>query len=678
MAVSLQSLLDGMHDTPATLASQHEEQRIDAELQQRRATAGWSLFGGVDSGRFREVETTGIQEFEGYGAQLGLRYPLLGSMQARKASVTDARVSLAQAQQMTELSRAEQRMLLRQTYIDWWQQQALDDWCARQRIKARDEHDRVATRVMHKELRLSEELWTQQRWRSLMLPCGNLQQRMAQLEQRLGYLHGKPLAADTKAQVEALPLEPAPLQQWLPLLEEHPALQVHQAEQQGLQPLTRERWSDRVDASFSLAQSYDRRTDIGGSGSGLVAAITFETPLTGIADSRETPAAAQQRAAHQRYLDARQSLAQTLELTLQQYRQQLDSIALRQLQLDYTRQLILEQQERQRINNASEFMGLRMARLEQADIGLELINDWHAAWSLLAELETLAEQQLPLLSTKQVEWSAKADRPAPASHQEPGWRQSAYIWNSTLLLDKRHREQQINALTSAGFNHVYLGFDAEQVARLEQLSPNIEQLIRQLRQHGFIVDLLLGDPAWISAENRADLLQLIDRFAALPFDHLHLDLEVEQLGWPVPDTRLVDWLQTLEAVSNVSPWPVTLVGHHRWFAPTARGSGHCIPCALPDLDIDAVTIMLYSTAESSVIERTAAIADAWPELKVSLAQSVESTLPQENSWQGSSHGELEALNARLRRQLGKHDLAGLAWQDWQHYLNIIEAGSQVP
>lgn len=693
-AITLQMLLDDMQDTPGIVANRYEQKRIEAELQQLRAETGWSLFGGVDRGRYRELEEAGNREFDGYGGQMGLRYPLLGTLQARRNSVTDARVSLAQAEQMTQLSRSEQRMLLRETYIDWWRLQALDGWCNQHREKSRTEMSVVSSRVSQQQLRLSEKLWTEQRWRSLLVPCNSLQQSMTRMQQRLSYLYGRPLAPDSQPQAQALPLDPAPSQQWLPLLDEHPALLVHQIEQQELEPLTEQRWSDRVDASFSVSQRYDRRSDISGNGSGLVAAITFETPLTGLAGKRENPGVSRQRAAYQRYLDARQTLAQSLELKLQQYRQQLDSIETRRLQIGYTGQLIAEQKARQRIDSASDFMGLRMAHIEQADISLELINDWHAAWMSLAELETLAEQQLPLLSPKRIEWSeplildaqdwpqqpievGKNEQSTAERDHDAGWRLSAYVWDSSLLLDQQ-RERHIRQLSEFGFNHVYLGFDAEQVARLEQLLPSIEELVEQLRQQGFTVDLLLGDPHWMLAEHRDGLLQLISKFSALPFDHLHLDLEVEQLGWPVPEERVDDWLQTLAVASQESPWPVTLVSHHRWFAPEVRDSELCIPCSLPEININAATIMLYSTAEDSVIDRTSNIVDAWPELEISLAQSVEADLPQENSWYGASHVELGALSERLRMQLGSRGLAGLAWQDWQQYLQSTESESSAP
>lgn len=678
-AVSLQELLDNMPDTPATLASIHEEERIDAELHQRRSLAGWSLFGGLDAGHYRDPDSAGMQQFDSHGAQLGLRYPLLGSMQARKDSITDARVSLAQARQMTRLTRSEQRMLLRQSYIDWWHLWETSNWCAHYTRTAQQETTQVATRTESRQLRVSERLWTEQRWRNLLRPCQDLEHRKSHLKQRIGYLLGQPLPAGSQPQPPELPIAPAPLQSWHDILEAHPALQLHRIEEQELQPMTQSRWSDRVDASLSLSQRYDQRSDLDSSGGGLVASITFEAPLSGIASSRETPAAARQRAAYQRVVDTRTSLLQSLELKLQQYRQQLDSINARQLQLDYATQLVQEQTERQRIDN--DFMALRMAHIEEANTRLELIDDWHSAWSLLAELENLSEEPLALLGDNLLQWpgeSAALPDMQMATTQAATWRQSIYVWDSSTLLDPQQRTQEIHALHNAGFNHIHLGFNARQVARLEQLAAQVRELLTLLRAEGFSVDLLLGDPDWIPDEGRQHLVRLIEQFSALPFDQLHLDLEVEQLGWPVPASRVDDWLQTLEAASKASPWPVTLVSHHRWFAPAARNSSQCVPCRLPDLGINNATIMLYSTAEPSVIQRSIAIAEAWPALNITLAQSIEASLPAENSWHGASPGQLRALNIRMQTQLHNHRLAGIAWQDWQQYPKTLDTETPAP
>lgn len=259
---------------------------------------------------------------------------------------------------------------------------------------------------------------------------------------------------------------------------------------------------------------------------------------------------------------------------------------------------------------------------------------------------------------------AVADFPARRTDH---WQRSVYVWDSAALLDPLRHEEQVRALSQAGFNHVHVGFDATQVRRLGQQKGQVIKALEGLKRQGFTVGLLLGDPDWMLPEHRDGLLQLIDHFAGLPFDELHLDLEVEQLGWPVPEQRLRQWLQTLGEISARSPWPVTLVCHHRWFAPSRRDAAVCVPCELPGLGIHRVTAMLYSRAEKSVVQRTTAMLEAWPELEFQLAQSVEQELAHENSWHGATAMELKQFDEYLQTKLRPRGLSGVAWQDWKQY-----------
>lgn len=689
----LQPLLDNLRETPAVAASLYEQQRIKAELQQQQATTGWSLFGGVDTGRYRDTEELNRDEYDGYGAHIGLRHPLLGALQSRRLAVADAELALEQARYSTDLTRAEQRLQLRQTYIDWWRAQELHQWCSRQQQVAESELQTAAARTVEQRLRASEQLWLAQRWRTLLRPCRDLSQLESTLRQQVELLSGNSVPATSKAQTEALPTRLASLELWLPALEQHPSLQVHHFATQHLESLTEQRWSDHIDASFSIAQRYHQRSGIEGNDGGVYAAITFETPLSSLfGAARNNPSRARHLAAQSRVSDARSVLTQLLEQTLFQYHQRIANLEERALQHEYARQLLAEQTARLSVDTEAGFMNLRIAHAEQAAIELGWIEEWHAAWGLLAQLHTLAEDAQPDYSLPALHWPIIAKQhptptnkrtAAPSTPSEPSeppktWSTAVYIWNSNALLDPEHLDTEIAQLLAAGFNRIYLGFSATQVADLELLSPQITQLIKQLKHRGFTVDLLLGDPHWLIPAHRHQLLQLIERFAHLPFDHLHLDLEVEQLGWPVPAERLQDWLQTLEASVRRSPWPVTITSHHRWLAATERSAAVCIPCALPHIGISEVTVMLYSTVETSIIERSQSMLETWPALRLTLAQSVESNLSKGNSWYGSDAEELHTLTLRLSDSLKHHQLVGIAWQDWNHYRTSITAEKTTP
>ena len=679
--VTLSSLIRDMQDSPATMGSQLQEQYMTGVLSEQQAKAGWSLYGGVDAGNYRELEYGGRQKYSGTGATIGLRYPLLGAMQSRRAAIIEAEIALEQAHHSVALTRAEQQQQLRQIYIDWWRQEVLGHWCHQQQTLATAELSQAVQRSGEQHLRYSEQLWIEQRWQRLLHICVGNSEQVASQRQQLAYLHGNRLPADAEPVAEPLPTQLAPAANWVSLLEEHPALLTRRSEAEALQTLAKQHWGSQFEAHFSLGQNFNRRSDIHGQGSGTVAAITFDVPLASLTgNSSRSSGAARYSAAQQRVLDTRHGLVRALEQGLHQYQQQLTLVEARIRQLQHARQLIREQQARTGIDQESGFMAHRLALLEKSETELELINDWHAGWSLLAQLQVLSEGNLPVMSVQALNWQTPELPPALAQAQAAAsrtdWSHAIYIWDSSALLDLRQRQEQVNQLISAGFNHVYLGFDSSQVNQLALLETDIRSLIGQLKQQGFTVDLLLGDPAWLRPAQSPQLMQLIEKFARLPFDHLHLDLEVEQLGWPVPPGLLQDWLDTLQQAVRVSPWPVSLVSHHRWFAPEQRSADTCIPCALPELGIQQVTLMLYSTATTSVVQRTQQIVTAWPGLQLQLAQSVETSLPPENSYFRFTASQLGQLGKQLHDQLAPTGLAGLAWQDWAHYPRDVSRKSE--
>ncbi len=149
-------------------------------------------------------------------------------------------------------------------------------------------------------------------------------------------------------------------------------------------------------------------------------------------------------------------------------------------------------------------------------------------------------------------------------------------------------------MRKAGMNKIYLGLKGAQVNDLATTRQRLEQLLQDAAREDLQVSLLLGDSSWIEPTDRHQLSDLLKKLKGLAFSSLHLDLEVEQLGMPVPDQRLKkNWLDTLRMASNESPWPVEISSHHRWFAEPKPGQT-CVPCALPDAGVRQVSLMIYT------------------------------------------------------------------------------------
>lgn len=251
-----------------------------------------------------------------------------------------------------------------------------------------------------------------------------------------------------------------------------------------------------------------------------------------------------------------------------------------------------------------------------------------------------------------------------AAEQSGPWSQGTYIWDSTSLLDPQQREGELRDLRRAGMTELMVGLSGPQVKAGAATQRQLKELIDRAHRLGFRVQLLLGDPEWILPSGRPGLLALIRRYKTLPFDGLHLDLEVEQLGWPVPPQRLRDWIATLEAAAKVSPWPVNLSSHPRWFE-TSDTSNPCVPCAIRPSQ--SVSLMIYTRNPQRSAARATAIAKRWPKLRLRLAQSVEAGMEPGLSWHGSTAGALQVQVQRWRQQLGPDGVGGIDWQDWQAF-----------
>ncbi|MHC8367275.1 hypothetical protein ACYZT9_15840 [Pseudomonas sp. ZT5P21] len=250
--------------------------------------------------------------------------------------------------------------------------------------------------------------------------------------------------------------------------------------------------------------------------------------------------------------------------------------------------------------------------------------------------------------------------------QSRDWSQASYVWDSEALLDPEHRASELAALHTAGMNKIYLGLTSAQLKDLGNTRQQLEQLLQAATGAELQVSLLLGDPAWIEPQERHQLIDLLANLKGLPFTSLHLDLELEQLGVPVPDQRLKDLLATLKAASAASPWPVEISSHHRWFA-DARPGQTCLPCKLPDAGVRQVSLMIYTRNPKNSARMAEQIAKRWPELQFRLAQSTEPQLDATESWAGASTEQLQHQTRVWREQLQPLGIAGIDWQAWRDF-----------
>jgi hypothetical protein len=303
--------------------------------------------------------------------------------------------------------------------------------------------------------------------------------------------------------------------------------------------------------------------------------------------------------------------------------------------------------------------------LEQAALQILISNETDARTLLGHETLTLPLSHAGNAS-QQSKHLRKITPSRAATTNTHNWSYGVYIWNSHRLLNAQTLPNELEALIEAGFKRIYVGLDSAQAKSIEQTRRNLQRLAAQSKERNIQVYLLLGEPLWIEPDHRQDLLDLIKALATVPFAGLHLDLEVEQLGWPVPEQRLQHWIDTLAAAKRASPWPLQVSSHHRWFNADAPGN-ICVPCGLGNAGVQGVSLMIYTTNADRSTALAIDAARAWPKLHIRLAQSVEPGLAETESWAHRPADSLQQALANWKNKLEPVGLSGIDWQDWNYF-----------
>jgi len=679
-AVTLEELLAGQPERSKAQAVRNEGDRLRAERDQRRQERGWELFGGADVGRYNELDLQAPGDsFTGYGMTLGLRYPLLGTLKRRNQALTDSRAAVERQQYQQQLALAEQRLALRMAYADWWQAHTETRLCQAMTGDIDEDMNRVRRRGANADYIQSELMRVSARRQAYQRRCARSAEAASRARQRLQQIAGQAIPVAASPRASDLATDPAPLARWQRHLAQHPLISDRRKAVQDARKASGDsRWYHAVESNVSLAQRTERRFSEGGTGTGLVASINFSVPFDlSVVGSRpgNRASAASFSAAQWRLTAEQETLEAELDRALGDYRGDLDEVAFREQQLDFVRQALTEALERLAVDEDIGAFRLLQARLDLADVNHDWIRAWHLAWQQSAELMLFAEEDAaftPVMGTAKRQWTGLAtparegDVPDASAEEPDTWSQHAYVWDSRQLLSPATRDQVFDALQAAGMSGIYLGLSAAQLQEEGQLHQRIRAVLREADERGIAVHLLLGEPLWLLPEHREDLLALMNRLGDKNFASLHLDLEVEQLGWPVPEERLAHWQDTLVAVARESSWPLSLSSHFRWFLPDAPGDA-CIPCTLQEQGIRDVSLMIYSTNHDRVTELTEAITGQWPDIRFRLAQSVEPELPDTESWAGRSADQLQAKVSRWQDRLSPLNIRGIDWQDWRGY-----------
>ncbi len=244
-----------------------------------------------------------------------------------------------------------------------------------------------------------------------------------------------------------------------------------------------------------------------------------------------------------------------------------------------------------------------------------------------------------------------------------------YVWESgNLLAGARAWMPMLNAFVERRVSRILASFTGPQIQALKGARRrSLVEFARAADEQGIGVHLLLGEPTWILPGHREKLVTLVKRLRALPFSGLHLDLEPNQLEEEKLGTGylLQELLKTLSVALDASPWPVALSVHPRYML---RRLGHSsFGARLAALGLDEVSLMVYVTNPQRVYEIAAPIIERHKRLRFSIAQSVESMLPREESYAHLSLKDFQRRMAELHERFKQPNFEGVLIQAWSPY-----------
>ncbi len=268
---------------------------------------------------------------------------------------------------------------------------------------------------------------------------------------------------------------------------------------------------------------------------------------------------------------------------------------------------------------------------------------------------------------------AAADAAAvPASTMTVGKSTALYVWDSRNFFSVVNQNPEyLSELLDSGIRQLWISLDRAQINQAIATPVEIKSQIEQIRNRGIQVELLLGEPSWMTLAGRQDLLGIIKNLSTLPFDGLHLDLEPEQLAHysEEPDRALRQLVDTLGEVHQVSPWPISFSTHYRNLA----NQTICLACEAHKLGVQKISLMIYASNPRRVVEIGKPIIDAHPGIKMSIAQSVEPSLSRDESLWHRSQQKMRESISQISQEIDTENFSGIAIQSWSHYYQHSES-----
>lgn len=253
---------------------------------------------------------------------------------------------------------------------------------------------------------------------------------------------------------------------------------------------------------------------------------------------------------------------------------------------------------------------------------------------------------------------------ADAKSPDPGM--AVYVWNSHDLIAKKQFQPEFwNLLDRLSIRRLLISLDGDQIHEAQARPLALHDFLSKARDRDVAVELLLGEPSWIEATQRQDLIHVILSLRGFEFSGLHLDIEPDQIyAQPLTRAQFNDWVLTLCAAAKASPWPTAVSVHPRYFRDTPYREWR-LAQLLHDGGVREVALMIFSSDPQKVAAIARPILADAPEMRFRIAQSVEPQIDPTLSHARRSLEDFQTAMRELQQQMSTLANAnGVVVQAW--------------
>ncbi len=689
--VSLQQLEGKIQAAPQVLSAVAELEQSLQILNARKAASGLKVQTSLSTGSFEEpLDAYTISNFNEATATIGLSYPLLGSKQKEQSDILGARADTWANREKIELARRLALNTLRSYYALYWAGQRKIE-LSKAFLAGKDRLEQILKDRTSKGLLLDAD--REEFLSAFHLAGRNIANARVDQVKALGIINllthsnfsslscSSPSLAQPCASQSSLRTQ---------ILTAHPEVLIRRSlvrEQKRLLGL--QTYSD-VDASVHLDGTATTVYPSGITGYGV--AISFNMRLP----AKELTAADCRRRASQASLEKSQyDLQQSVEqlqidalAALAKYRAARDNLSYQRQRLKAALESLRENELRKSRVAGDTIEKLQKSRFKYYKVGIDLISAKSSLFQAQADLLQLAPQGCGAYPTDdsgaQSEMEAlngplRTDLPKAVDSQASSLcaarrgtksqkrKTAVYVWDSASLINDGGGEKSgWESFSAFGIGRVLLSLDRGQIqaAGTAKGSKLLSRSLETAHRQGLRVDLLLGEPSWILPQHRGDLLEIVKRLRPFAFDGLHLDLEPDSLNTRRYSRKyLLDQLvKTLEAVHDISPWPLGVSIHPRYLEQNEFKAS--LGDAFEKIPISEVTLMVYISNPEKVAARVAPILAANPKLRFSVALSVEPELSSGESYNSKGWEALKEAVKVLKSKLSSKNFSDVVIQSW--------------